>query len=249
MKYLFSLLFLLGCYGLTHAETGLNYQSFKQLESNVAKEKKEKDEKKWKNKGGDRIVFTFGFDNWFHGEPGGFKTKWFSFGWGVSFMYDWPIKGSAVSLAAGGGFHFSYIFHNATMVDTVGRTYFDVEENFGTDVKRSRTYLSYFEIPVELRFRTKPNRKNDQFKIAAGFKFGLRMGAAAKQKREQNGDIKKFTEKGFADLSQIRYGPTFRVGYSSYNLFFFYDLNSLFRKDRGPRTFHGFTAGIQFNGL
>lgn len=248
MKYFFNLAFLI-CFAMTlNAAGGLNYEQYKLVEE---KNEEEKPVKKFMNKGGDRIIFTFGFDNWFHGEPGGFKTKWFSFGWGLSFMYDFPIGGSPVSVAIGGGFHFSYIFHNSTLIDTVGYTRFDYEEDFGLDVKRSRTYLSYFEIPFELRFRTNPNRKNDQFKVAAGFKFGVRLGAAQKQKRRDpdSGVLKRYTEKGFGDISTIRYGPTFRIGYSSYNLFFFYDLNSLFRKDRGPRTFHGFTAGIQFNGL
>ncbi len=249
MKYILSALMMVFISQASFAEVGLNYEHYEQISK--GKKDKPKKERKWINKGGDRIVFNFSFDNWFHGEPGGFKTKWFSFGWGLQFMYDWPINGSAVSVAIGGGFSFSYVFHNATLTDTGGYTYFDVEEDFGQEVKRSRLTLGYFEIPFELRFRTKPTRKNDQFKFAAGFKFGVRLGATAKQKREVNGTggTKKFTEKGFGDISQIRYGPTFRFGFSSYNIFAFYDMNSLFKKDRGPSTFNAFSIGIQFNGL
>ena len=53
--------------------------------------------KNYLNKKQDRIVVNLNFENMFHQQTTGFKTKWQSRGLDIYFMYDMPIKKYFVS--------------------------------------------------------------------------------------------------------------------------------------------------------
>ena len=63
-----------------------------------------------------------------------------------------------------------------------------------------------------------------------------------------SGDTKKLRVYKYDDIARFRFGPTFRIGYGAANLFFYYSVTSLFKRDSGPDV-HPFSAGFSINGL
>jgi len=194
----------------------------------------------------DRIVVEFTFDNWIHDEKD-LKVKWYSRGFNTYFMYDIQLgKRKVISAAPGLGFGTSSIFTNSAMVEDSTGTQLVKRTD---DYKKNKIGLAYFDIPVELRFRSKPNAKNKSWKVAAGFKAGVLMDGKTKLKQENAaGDMKIYKEKKYDDLNRFRYGVTFRVGYGPFSLIGYYSLASVFDKGNGPNVIP-FSAGFAINGL
>ncbi len=210
--------------------------------------------KTYLNKKQDRIVINFNFDNWFHQETGGFTTKWYSRGLDIYFMYDLPIKKSPVSFAPGIGFSTSNIYHNSEFIvdNTTGVASFVPFSNYTANFKLVKFTTNYIDIPLELRFRTKPLAGDLRFKVGVGFKVGIQIGAYTKQKRNDlspDATYQRMTTKGFKNqVNLFRAGPTFRLGYGPVNLNMFLNVISVFKKGKGPDVMP-FSAGISFNGL
>ena len=198
----------------------------------------------------DRFMFNITFDNLFHKEDNGFKTMWHSRGIGMYYMYDIPIKKSRVSIAPGIGFsHVSY-YHNSSMVEDSSGTYFNPIEDFrdNDDVKKHKLGVNYLDIPVELRFFSKPSKKGQLFKLAVGFRASVKLTAINKETNKDNGYFKKYKTKGFKDVNIFRGGPTLRVGYGGFNIFAFYSVTDLFKNNKGPEM-TPFSIGISITGL
>ena len=206
-----------------------------------------------KNEKRDRIVVNLNFDNWFHKMPAatGFETKWFSRGLDIYLMYDLVIKKSQFSLGAGFGYSTSNIFHNALILDDSTGTTVNVipSDEFDAIYKKNKISMSYLDIPIELRFRSKPSKKNNSFKLSVGFKAGVKVDAHTKSKVEYSGEKEIFKAKRFPDIRPFRYGPTFRVGYGNISLTAYYGLSEVFKADRGPSEIVPFSIGISINGL
>ena len=213
-------------------------------------DKKKKDEHS-ENEAHDRIVIGYTFDNWIHNVDS-LKTKWNSWGFHFYYMYDIPLGKSRFSFAPGVGFSASWVKNNSGLDDSV--------DSLGTifrplkiDYKRNSLVTSYFDIPFELRYRSKPNSKNKSFKLGAGVVAGVQMSNHTKTKTSDTaivpaGDTKVLKVYRYDDLMKFRFGPTFRIGYGSANLFFYYSVLSLFKNDKGP-TVNPFSVGLTVNGL
>lgn len=198
----------------------------------------------------DRFMFNLTFDNVFHKETNGFQTKWSSRGIGMYYMYDIPIKESRVSIAPGLGFsHVSY-YHNSFMVEDSSGTNFNPIPNYDDqdEFKRHKLAVNYLDIPVELRFFGKPSKKGNVFKAAIGFRASLKLTAVNKESNKENGYYKKFKTKGYKDVALFRGGPTLRLGYGGFNIFAFYSVTELFKKNEGP-AMTPFSIGFSITGL
>lgn len=201
----------------------------------------------------DRIVVEVGFDHWHQQDGKLTDVKWFSRSYGFYFMYDLLIKKSRFSVAPGLGFGISNVFTSKGLVEDTTSTYFaDFNTAYGVendDVKKHKLSTAFIDIPVELRFRAKPDKRNKSFKLAIGFKGGVLFDSHTKMKYETDRDKPRVVKvKNYVDLSRFRYGPTFRIGYGAFNVFGFYSLGELFKED-GPSGIHPFTVGISINGL
>ncbi len=104
----------------------------------------------------------------------------------------------------------------------------------GASVKKSGLAVNYLEIPLEVRFRTNYAHPKNAINISVGGKIGYMFNAHTKYKYRIEGETKFTKQKESYDLSPFRYGLTGRVGYGVFNLFYYYSLNTLFEKDRGP---------------
>ena len=210
------------------------------------KEKKQHSE----NEARDRIVFGYSFDNWIYdrNEIDSLKTKWNSWGFHFYYMYDLPIGKSRFSFAPGLGFRASWVKNNSYLDDSVDSlgTIFRPLDTIG--YKRNSLVASYFDIPLELRYRSKPNSKNKSFKLAIGCVAGVQMSNHTSTKTDINGDTKIVRVHRWEDLTRFQFGPTFRIGYGSVNLFAYYSVTNFFKKDKGP-DLHPFSAGFSINAL
>lgn len=201
----------------------------------------------------DRIVVDLTFDNWFHNVDS-LKTKWHSLGFNFYFMYDMIIKKSRFSFAPGLGIGTSHIYNNSEIVKTDSTSFFKpVRAEKGgyaiQELKGNKMTLIYFDVPLELRYRGKPNDKNKAFKVAVGMKLGVLVQNHTKTKFVDSfGDKKKIKDINQKDLLKFRAATTFRIGYGPFNVLASYNLTHLFKKDLGPSV-TPFSLGISFNGL
>lgn len=198
----------------------------------------------------DRFMFNLTFDNVFHKETNGFQTRWHSRGIGIYYMYDIPIMNSRVSFAPGIGFSHASYYHNSFMVEDSTGTDFNPIPNYRDqdNFKKHKLALNYLDIPIELRFFSKPSKKGNMFKAAIGFRASVKLTAVNKETNKTNGYFKKYKTKGFKDVGLFRGGPTLRLGYGGFNIFAFYSVTELFKKNAGP-AMTPFSIGISITGL
>jgi hypothetical protein len=194
----------------------------------------------------DRIVVEYTFDQWIHNETS-LKVKWYSRGFNAYFMYDIQIgKRKFFSVAPGAGVGTSSMFTNAQLIkDSAGTNLVARTDNY----KKNKLGLTYIDVPLELRFRTKPSPKNNSFKIALGFKAGILADGKTKVKqKDPQGDLKVYKEKRFEDLNRFRYGVTLRIGYGPINVVGYYALSKIFDNGRGP-SITPYSIGLSLSGL
>lgn len=123
---------------------------------------------------------------------------------------------------------------------------------------------NYLEIPLEIRFDTKPEDISRSINIALGARGGWLYDSFIKTKYKEEGQVKKDKDKQDWGITQLRYGVYTRVGIGAFNIFMFYNLTPLFQPDKGPynegiispflggatgTTMTTFTAGISINGF
>lgn len=135
-----------------------------------------------------------------------------------------------------------------------------------TNPQRLRLVNNYLEVPLELRYDTKPEDVSRSINFALGVRGGWLFDSFMKVKYKEDGQVKKVKDKQDWGLTQLRYGVSARIGIGAFNFFGFYNLTPLFQKDKGPvnesfntagllttgptgTTMTTFTAGISINGF
>jgi hypothetical protein len=201
------------------------------------------------NKAKDRLVLDFSYDMLLN-LPDSIKTSGFSRGFNAYFTYDMVLGKSRFSIAPGIGIgNNNYFMKYAVSSDSIG-THFNKFSD-GVDVKKSKIALSYIDIPLELRFRSKPNKKGSSWKLAAGIKAGMMIQNKWKYKGDDpyitDGGTVKFKKFDIENINKFRYGVMVRGGYGIVNLFAYYSLSDVFN-DKGP-SMTPLSFGISINGL
>jgi hypothetical protein len=197
----------------------------------------------------DRIAIDLLATNWSHDIGNGFKTKWYSRGINIYFYWDFRIKKSRVSFAPGIGYSGTNVYHRSEMVEDSTGIRFDVMDatKLG-NIKTNKLTIQYIDIPLELRIRTNPDKADNFWKFAIGFKAGIRVDSHTKERIKEGSRTKVYVERRFPDISLFRAGPTLRIGYSVFNLTAYYGVVKVFKGGRGPVA-NEFAVGISFNGL
>jgi len=219
--------------------------------------KKNEVEKKFAKFANDRFTLELFGSNWIYiknsAGMNGLQTKWWSRGISIYFSWDFRIKKSRVSFAPSIGYSCSNIYsRHGLWEDSSGTSFRKLEEinpNIAlADYKVNKLTLQYIDIPLELRIRTNPDKFNNCWKFVVGFKAGIRVDAHTKEKTKIGSVVKVDVERRFPDFNLLRMGPTIRIGYSVVNVFAYYGILDVFKKDKGPKA-NEFTVGISFNGL
>jgi len=174
----------------------------------------------------------------------GYRSNWFNPNLGFYLMYDVPLGKTGFSIAPGIGLTFNKVNLSNSILsqDSSGSRFqapkYDAvfKNNASFNYTGSSVYNSWLEVPFELKWRSKPISGRSRIKIAVGARVGVKLASASnysyndtKQGREIDVKVKPFT-----DVNAIRYGLTFRVGYSFMNLFAYYGLNQYFKDAKNP---------------
>lgn len=117
----------------------------------------------------------------------------------------------------------------------------DIEDNTGftkvSDISYDKTKLTTSSVNVPLMPMLKFKRENGKegFHIGAGGFAGYRLGSHSKLKFEEEGRTIKDKDRGSFNLSDFQYGLTGVIGYDDWSLFVKYNMNDLFKENRGPQ--------------
>lgn len=191
-----------------------------------------------------RYYFTFhlGLNNYFEKDhvPSNENTPYVLDVWGsryfaVDFLQKVKIAGplyltSGVELAFN-----NYMFRgDVTPAKQNGLITFPALER---DTRKSKLATTYFNIPVMPMLDFKGN-----FKIAFGGYVGYRLESHTKIKYT-NGDDKKEKDRGNFYLNDWKYGLRGMIGIKSIKFFGNYELNTLYRDNKGPKL-NSFSFGI-----
>ena len=179
----------------------------------------------------DRLIIDITLDN-FAQRPANMEVNTIkSRGVNVKLMKDKLIKNSRFSIGYGLAFG-SQNFDTDRFIlvdDTIGHTHF-VAIDPNVDVKRNKLSVNYLDLPLELRFRSKPLKKDNQLKLAIGFKIGVLLQSHVKYE-DDDGKVKFYN---IDNLNKYRYGVDARLGYGIWGLNAYYSLLPLFDEDKAP---------------
>lgn len=201
----------------------------------------------------DRLVVDLLFVNWAQLDGKVTDVQWFSRGFNIYFMYDIILGKSNFSVAPGLGFGIENVHTTKALYQDTASTEFyshsvHPSNPKSDDYKKYKLNTVYIDVPLELRFRGKPNAKNKSFKMALGIKGGIMIDNHSKLKYEERNRPRVIKQKNYADMMLFRYGPTFRMGFGAFNVVGYYSLAPLFNSN-GPSNIHPFSVGISINGL
>lgn len=160
------------------------------------------------------------------------------------FEKNFHIYKNYVNLVTGFGFDFKHYALKNNVTLNADASYLDASSD---PVKYDKNTLnvSYIKAPLMLEFNSGKN-SNHNFHIAAGVQFEYRIHSVLKQRYDQNDKRYRIKQRDDFNLEPFLYNATVRVGYNNVTLFANYNLNRLFKKDKGPQAYP-FTAGVNFN--
>jgi hypothetical protein len=205
----------------------------------------------------DHLMIQFSSDHWTN-MPDSVSShqKGFSRGFNAAFMIDKPFRNSPkFSVAFGLGFSSSNIFFKTMTVDIASTT---AKLPFtATDAtnhyKKFKVATSFLEVPVELRFSSRPDQNSKSVKFALGAKIGTLINAHIKGKDLEDNNNKvirssvvKETSKRFFNTTRLV--TTARIGYGMYSIFGAYQVSKILKEAVGP-DMKGFQIGIALSGL
>ncbi|MGZ3884498.1 MAG: outer membrane beta-barrel protein [Bacteroidia bacterium] len=203
------------------------------------KGKSEYDLKNYKADPRDRLIFEVMQTGWL-GKPSNIKMDWKSVGFNFAFMFDRPLGKSNFSIGFGAGIYCHNFSSNGDFIYQLDST----NKNPKT-VLQPRTNMNYvanrynersFEIPIELRFRTKTPT---MFKIMVGGKIGW-VASDFKKTDDADGRIRVYDIK---NVNKLRYGINFRIGFEQICLTACYYFSEVFTKN-GPQGILPYSIGI-----
>jgi len=187
--------------------------------------------------------------------PDYIETKFFSGGFNVNLFYDIRIFKSYISLAPGISFsnatvksntYPSYYQNSQHLLDSTGLTLYTDSSfvNINDPGLKLKFSTSYLDIPIELRFRIKPDQRGKNFWIAPGFRAGILLGDFFKYNgTDIFGNPIKFKQYKVTAIENFHYGISLRAGYYKDGVYVFYSLTNLFEKNKGTEV-TPFSAGI-----
>ncbi len=162
-------------------------------------------------------------------------------GHSLSFMRDQLFGSSNFSL----GYGLAYTSNNyqsnlrIEIDEATGHSRFTaIDESI--DYEENKLTIQYFEIPVELRFRSRPNEEGNFFRWYVGARGGIRFNAYHKLENDN------ITRRHYHpdELNRWRAGVYTRIGYGLVSLYGYYGLLDIFDYDHDDAV-----NGLDVNGI
>ena len=210
----------------------------KDTTSKFKKPASEYDLKNYKSDPKDRLIFEANYTSWL-GAPSNIKTDWKCIGFGFYTLFDKPLGNSNFSFGYGLGFYAHNYSSNADfvyMLDSMNQNVTTIIQPKTIPYIANRYNERSFEIPLELRFRTKTETV---FKIMVGAKVGYVV-SDFKKTDDADGRIRRY---GIKNVNHFRYGVNFRIGVEQICLTASYYFSEVFT-NKGPKGINPFSVGI-----
>jgi hypothetical protein len=206
-------------------------------------------------KGNDHFIVQLGYTQW-AGRPDTLSTSGIPRSLNIYFMLNFPFRTNPhMSAALGIGVGSDNIFFKNTDIRirdvNTFITFNDVSDT--SHYKKYKLTTDYLEVPVELRWTSRPSDDNHSFKVALGVKVGTLLQAKTKGKTLLNAagnTINEYKEKEYSKkfFNTNRLVATGRIGYGHFALFAAYQVSQVFKENMGPNV-HPFTIGLSLSGL
>jgi hypothetical protein len=116
----------------------------------------------------------------------------------------------------------------------------------GLEYNRNKITTVFVDIPLELRFRSRPTPPNKSgkvrkrnFKLALGFKLGYKVQSYIKYDGEDYRSTNyassiKYKEYRLNNILAYRYGVYARIGYGKFSAYGYFALTDFFENKKGP---------------
>ena len=198
----------------------------------------------------DFFMLQLGYNNWLN-KPDSIKTKKVGYVFNVYLCYDFPIKKSKLSFAAGLGINTSVVYldkQKLANADTgaYGAMAHIVADNVG--YKRYKFNTVYLQAPFELRYYGNALNRNAGFKAALGVQVGTLLSEHTKGLRSVSGINIKDKESTKRYISPWNFAATARVGWGNFTIFGSYNITNVFKDLSGP-TLTPYSIGLCVSGL
>jgi hypothetical protein len=153
-------------------------------------------------------------------------------------MYNIPMEHTKLLFSVGAGIGVHNLYTNAFLVanDSTGVYSFEKFSEYdsvGLSYKKYKISVAYMDFPFEFRYKA-----SNGFKAALGMKFGFVVGSHTKYKGDNyltdDPATLKLKTQNIKNLEKWRYGITAKLGYKAAEIYCYYGLSRLFRKDKGP---------------
>lgn len=210
-----------------------------------------------KDRPGDHLMFQLASDHWTN-MPDSIKShqSGFSKGFNAYIMFDKPFKTNPkLSVGIGVGISTSNISFKKMSVDikAASTTLPFINLDSINHYKRYKLSIGYLEVPVELRFSSKPLENKKSFKFALGAKAGTLINVHTKAKDledKNNRVLNTYTlkENNKRFFNSTRISGTARIGYGIFSIFGSYQLGNVLKDIAGP-PIKAYQVGLTISGL
>lgn len=218
MKINFFLLFLISSINLFSQEEGQN--------------------EKFISKKNDRWVISF-LNSQLTKVPHNMKVMPVSLGIDVQYFQQLLKKNRTLNLSIGLEISTHNIHNNALPYDSVSITFFRPIPA-GYEYTKNKLTVCYVELPLEIDIVSKTDKRNRNFKLALGGKFGLMLTNYIKYSgedfRNHSNHKVKFKEYNFDNINKFDYGIYSRLTFDRIGLNVNYSLSKIFINSKGPKT-------------
>jgi hypothetical protein len=198
----------------------------------------------------DFVMLQFNYNNWLN-KPDSVKTKALGYGFNVAVCYDFPIKKTNLSFAAGIGINTAVVYLDQQVInstDTVSATAAAHVIPDSLESKRDKFVTTYVQAPFELRYFANKINRNKGFKAAVGLEIGTLLNAHMKNTVKVDGTNVSYKVDTRRFVSPWNFAATARIGWGNFSLFGSYNLTTVFRQNQGPPA-TPFCGGICLSGL
>ncbi|WP_163399916.1 porin family protein [Flavobacterium fluviatile] len=157
--------------------------------------------------------------------PEGLKRDKFSAGLSAGFLRDMPInKKRTKAIAAGLGLSYQNYFQNLTISEgPEGGLIYGVNDYNEFVSNRFRQYL--VDLPIEFRWRNSTYESYKFWRIYTGLKFSYVLSSRSVLDDGEN----TYKINNNPDLNRFQYGAYIAAGYNTWNIYFYYGMNPLFK--------------------
>lgn len=153
-------------------------------------------------------------------KPQNVMQRSISVGTNFGFLRDFPLnKQRTVAVAPGFGLAFYNLRHNLAFTNNT----FQIDDNPEKNVEK----LTYFEVPLEFRWRNSKVHSHKFWRIYTGVKYSYMFNSKSKYK----GNLGNFTSTNSNHLSKSNIGVYVSAGFNTWNFYVYYGFKPLYSKN------------------